>query len=235
MEEKSDSSPLTLADREVHAIIKEILLRTDLSILSEEGRDVPYQERKSWKAFCLIDPLDGTKEFIKRNGEFTVNISLVEEGKPVLGVVYAPAVGELYYASKFAEPRKATVREDGFLSAPTTLRPDVTVSGRDYTVIVASRSHMSEETKAFMKDLSRKGKVGIISKGSSLKLCLVAEGKADVYPRFGPTMEWDTAAGQAIVGFSGGKVVVLNGRPLSYNKKDLGNPHFLAVRKCYEL
>jgi 3'(2'), 5'-bisphosphate nucleotidase len=233
--EKADASPLTLADRRAHQVIKELLSVFNLPILSEEGKAIPYQERKNWEIFWIVDPLDGTKEFIKRNGEFTVNIALVKGNRPILGVVYAPALGELYYASETSGSVKVHVKDDGTLGEPEVLNPERTAADRDYIVVVASRSHMSEETKAFIEKISSKKEVKTVSKGSSLKLCLVAEGEADVYPRFAPTMEWDTAAGQAVVEFSGGKVLDTEGNPLRYNKENLLNPYFIALRKGYEL
>ena len=233
--EKADASPLTLADKRAHQVIKEFLSEYGLPILSEEGKAISYRERKSWETFWMVDPLDGTKEFIKRNGEFTVNIALIKGNKPILGVVYAPALGELYYASASSGSVKVKVEDDGALGEPEVLNPERTAAGRDYIVVVASRSHMSEEMKEFIEKISSKKEVKTVSKGSSLKLCLVAEGKADVYPRFAPTMEWDTAAGQAVVEFSGGKVLDTEGSPLRYNKENLLNPYFIALRKGYEL
>ncbi|WP_456456366.1 3'(2'),5'-bisphosphate nucleotidase CysQ [Thermovibrio sp.] len=234
---KSDKSPLTLADKKSHQVIKGVLSESGLPILSEEGRDIPYEERKNWETFWVVDPLDGTKEFIKGNGEFTVNIALVKERRPILGVVYAPVLRELYYASEDVAATKLYVNYNGVLGKPEVLNPETTAANRDYTVVVASRSHMSEETKAFIEEVISKSdkEVKTVSKGSSLKFCLVAEGKADVYPRFAPTMEWDTAAGQAIVEFSGGGIFDIERKPLEYNKECLVNPYFLAFRKGYEL
>jgi len=233
--EKADSSPLTLADRQSHCVIKEILSQCGLPILSEEGKEIPYSERSKWELFWMVDPLDGTKEFIKRNGEFTVNIALIKENRPILGVVYAPVLGELYCASETTGSLKFCVEDSNLLGEPKILNPEKAASNRDYIVVVASRSHMSEETKAFIEKISSGREVRTVSKGSSLKLCLVAEGKADVYPRFAPTMEWDTAAGQAVVEFSGGKVIDTKGNSLRYNKENLLNPYFVALRKGYGL
>ncbi len=233
---KADKSPLTLADKKSHQAIKEFLSESGLPILSEEGKNIPYEERKDWETFWVVDPLDGTKEFIKGNGEFTVNIALIKKGRPVLGVVYAPVLRELYYASKDVATAKLYVKHNEVLGKPEVLNPEMTAANRDYLVVVASRSHMSEETKAFIEEVVSKSDKGVktVSKGSSLKFCLVAEGKADIYPRFAPTMEWDTAAGQAIVEFSGGKVLNIERKPLEYNKECLINPYFLAFRKGYE-
>jgi len=234
VEVKKDESPLTIADKKAHGVIKEILFSTDLPILSEEGKEIPYEERRNWELFWLVDPLDGTKEFIKRNGEFTVNIALIQEGIPILGVVYAPVLKEVYYALKGKGAFKAIVRE-GILFQEEVLCPEMSAKEGDSIVVVASRSHMSSETEEFIRKAVGNRPVEVVSRGSSLKLCLVAEGKADFYPRLAPTMEWDTAAGQAVVEISGGRVFDLSGNPLRYNKPDLLNPYFVAVRKGYEL
>ncbi|OMH40715.1 3'(2'),5'-bisphosphate nucleotidase CysQ [Desulfurobacterium indicum] len=246
VEEKADKSPLTEADKLSHKIITSHL--PDYPILSEEGKEIPYEERSGWQRFWLIDPLDGTKEFIKRNGEFTVNIALVENGKPVLGVVYAPVVKTLYFASTEVGAFKVENGDFSFLKEATSpekfweeiekIAVKLPISKeREEVVVVASRSHRNSETEAFIKDLEEKfGKVKTVSKGSSLKLCLVAEGVADVYPRIAPTMEWDTAAGQAVVEVAGGRVVNYEtGRPLVYNKRDLLNPYFIVFRKGFVL
>ncbi|WP_028783978.1 3'(2'),5'-bisphosphate nucleotidase CysQ [Thalassobacillus devorans] len=232
VEYKEDESPLTLADQRSHEIIKEVLQTNypDIPILSEEGKHLPYEERKQWKEFWLVDPIDGTKEFIKKNGEFTVNIALIRDGKPVMGVVYAPALDELYTAVEGKGAFKATKA----LEAEVNKANKLPLQDSDSTIarVVASRSHMSEETKEFIKELEKEyDKVETISAGSSLKLCLIAEGKADYYPRYAPTMEWDTGAGQAIVELSGGTVnVAEEQKPLVYNKEVLKNPWFLARR-----
>ncbi|WP_457569704.1 3'(2'),5'-bisphosphate nucleotidase CysQ [Desulfurobacterium sp.] len=246
VEEKADKSPLTEADKLSHKIITSHL--PDYPILSEEGKEIPYEERSGWKRFWLIDPLDGTKEFIKRNGEFTVNIALVESGKPVLGVVYAPVVKTLYFGSKETGAFKVENGDFSFLEEITSPEKfwkeieKVAVKlpvGKESEeiVVVASRSHRNPETEAFIKKLEEKfGKVKTVSKGSSLKLCLVAEGAADVYPRIAPTMEWDTAAGQAVVEAAGGRVINYEtGEPLIYNKRDLLNPYFIVFRKGFVL
>jgi len=246
VKEKEDKSPLTEADLRSQKTILSFLSKTNFPILSEEGKDIPYFERKNWKSFWLVDHLDGTKEFIKRNGEFTVNIALIENGIPVLGVVYAPAIGELYFALKglgaykieslkISEIEKEDIDLKTILNNSQTLCPS-SLNQSEVTV-VASRSHMSKETEEFIKRLEEKhSTVKTVSKGSSLKLCLVAEGKVDIYPRFAPTMEWDTAAGQAVVEISGGKVVNAKTKaPLRYNKENLLNPYFVATRKGYEL
>lgn len=219
IEAKSDHSPLTKADKASHQAIVEILDKTNLPILSEEGKEIPYEERKDWEYFWMIDPLDGTKEFIKKNGEFTVNIALIHQQKAILGVVLVPVSNKIYYS---ISGRGAFV-EDGSKKQIEVNKTNKEQSG---IKVVASRSHLNEETEHFMQGLN---KPEIVSMGSSLKLLAVAEGTADLYPRYAPTMEWDTAAAQAIVEESGGTVCVKNQQiSVSYNKKDLLNPHFLV-------
>jgi 3'(2'), 5'-bisphosphate nucleotidase len=220
-EAKGDNSPLTLADRKSHEVIESILKKTNLPILSEEGTNITYSERKGWEYFWLVDPLDGTKEFLKRNDEFTVNIALIHKGIPILGVVSVPVSGDTYYASK---DEGAFIKRNGAVTQlPGRVPVDLSASGLR---VVASRSHMSEETRSFVDKL--KNPV-LVSKGSSLKFTLLAEGAADIYPRFGPTMEWDTAAAHAIVNAVGLKVLRegMNDE-LVYNKENLLNPFFLV-------
>ena len=214
IERKADNSPLTLADKAAHNCIVRHLEPTGIPILSEEGAHLPYEERKAWKRLWVVDPLDGTKEFIKKNGEFTVNIALVEDGSPVLGVIYVPVKDVLY---------------SGVVGRPCSLP---LAPKHDAFVIVASRSHLTPETEEYIEQMRREhGEVQLISSGSSLKICLVAEGTADVYPRFAPTMEWDTAAGDAIARAAGRKVVdARTGQPLTYNKPDLHNPWFIVKK-----
>lgn len=226
VEFKADSSPLTTADRLSHDIITKGLRKSygGIPILSEEQKEVPYEDRKNWEWFWLVDPLDGTKEFIKKNGEFTINIALVHNGAPVLGVIYAPVKGELFYAAKGDGAFKTTS-----LGAKTQLKIKNNEKRGD-VIIVVSRSHGSQELQDYV-DLFRKRCPGLqeVSIGSSLKFCLVAEGRAHVYPRLGPTMEWDTAAGQIIVEEAGGKVTdVKTKSALRYNKITLLNNHFIA-------
>jgi 3'(2'), 5'-bisphosphate nucleotidase len=220
-EAKGDNSPLTQADRKAHAVIDVILEATHLPILSEEGKSIPYAERKDWEYFWMVDPLDGTKEFIKRNGEFTVNIALVHRGKPILGVVAVPVTGEIFYAS---EGKGAFVKRNGQVEAlPKRKAWELSQKGLR---VVASRSHMNDETQQFIDQLTEPT---LVSKGSSLKFMLLAEGKADVYPRYAPTMEWDTAAAHAIVNEAGLKVYQHgSGTELTYNKENLLNPYFLV-------
>ena len=237
IETKYDNSPLTRADRASHNIIVETLARTGIPILSEEGLGIAYAERCRWERFWLVDPLDGTKEFIKRNGEFTVNIALIEGNAPVLGVVLAPVPDTLYFATKGLGAWKleqcslrAGLSVDALLAASTRL-PVAGADPRPHT-IVGSRSHPSPEFAAFVEErMKTHSQVDVRSIGSSLKICLVAEGSADVYPRLGPTMEWDTAAGQAVAVHAGCRVNRHDtGGPLHYNKSSLLNPFFIVER-----
>ena len=228
IEEKSDKSPLTRADRAAHKCIVRHLSETGIPILSEEGAHLPYEERKEWHRLWVVDPLDGTKEFIKKNDEFTVNIALVEDGSPVLGVIHVPVTGMIYFGIVGMGAWKGTSNPSG---REKKVLPIEEEAGKEsvYT-IVASRSHMNPETEQYISQMRKLHKaVQLISSGSSLKICLVAEGKADVYPRFAPTMEWDTAAGDAIIRASGKKIInAETGQPLTYNKPDLHNPWFIV-------
>ena len=220
---KQDNSPLTLADIQANEVIESGLnrLSVNLPILSEEGKDILYEERKHWEYFWLVDPLDGTKEFVKKNDEFTVNIALIHKDIPVLGVVYAPAFDVCYWAKK----------DEGAFKDGQRL-PLKTEGQRDTYNIVVSRSHMSDETIAFIDTIDTNKEKKLISIGSSLKICLVAEGEADIYPRLGPTMEWDTGAAHAIVCESG---LTLNRYSNSvynkhlYNKNKLSNDWFVVL------
>lgn len=224
---KDDNSPLTEADRRSNEVIIAALEERypDIPVISEETRTLPYAERKNWDRFWLVDPLDGTKEFVKRNGEFTVNIALVENGEPVAGVVFQPVVDRLYWA---ARGQGAWLSVDG--GDPQKLSGGPHYTEADSVVVVASRSHMSDEVKVFVAGLEAEGKaVEFHSSGSSLKLCLVAEGAAHVYPRLGPTMEWDTGAADAVAREAGKQVLNWETRqPLQYNKEDLLNPWFIV-------
>jgi len=214
---KSDDSPLTRADTVSQRVLAVLDGDLGLPLLSEEGRIPSYQERKAWSAHWLVDPLDGTKEFIHRNGEFTVNIALIQDHRPVFGVVHVPVTGVTYVGGK----DHPSVRIDGKGEQPIHVS-----SPHDGPIhVVASHSHMDPATVAYIDAL---GSHATVAAGSSLKFCLVAEGSADVYPRFGPTMEWDTAAGQAVVEGAGG-LVLSDGRPLQYNREDLLNPPFLVA------
>lgn len=219
IEAKSDDSPLTRADKASHNVIVSFLEKTNLPMLSEEGSTVPFEERKNWEYFWMIDPLDGTKEFIKKNGEFTVNIALIHKDEVVAGVVYTPVVKDLYWA----------VRGEGSFKNGSEIAVNEFGSEDANLKVVASRSHLNEETEDFLNKLNSPE---IVSKGSSLKLLMVAEGKADLYPRYAPTMEWDTAAAQIIVEEAGGTVVQKDSdRKVVYNKENLLNPYFLVSGK----
>ena len=227
MELKGDNSPLTMADKRAHQAIVKHLEPTGLPILSEEGKDIPYEERKHWDRFWMVDPLDGTKEFIKRNDEFTVNIALIEDQKPILGVLAVPVKGVVYYAAKGLGVYKKDSVTSCKLRVPDKNQP-VTRNLKPETRIVASRSHMNKETEDFILKL---GKTEVVSAGSSLKFMLLAEGKADIYPRFGPTMEWDTAAAHGILKELGFRVHKTDSdEELVYNKIDLLNPYFIAAK-----
>ena len=218
---KEDSSPLTKADTlSNHIIFKRLkALTPDIPILSEESSNIPYHERSKWNQYWLIDPLDGTKEFIKRNGEFTVNIALIDNHKPIFGVIYAPVLNQTFWGSN----------NNGSFKMEGDKKPKrITVSSdnKEAIRIVSSRSHLSNELVSFQKNFKNTKTQSI---GSSLKFCLVASGKADIYPRLGPTSEWDTAAGHAIARFAGGVVMTMKKEELSYNQKEsLLNPHFFV-------
>jgi 3'(2'), 5'-bisphosphate nucleotidase len=219
---KEDHSPLTQADLAANNII--CLGLNDLGlgwpVLTEESAKIPFEERKHWQRFWLVDPLDGTKEFVKRNGEFTVNIALIENGVPILGVVYAPALDVCYYGAK----GEGAFMQRGILPAQAIAVKSAEL-GKPIKV-VASRSHSDARTQALLNKLSN---YDCISMGSSLKLCLVAEGAAHFYPRLGPTMEWDTAAAHAVVIAAGGAVQDREGKELVYNKPDMHNPEFFVL------
>ncbi len=224
---KPDSSPLTRADLTAHKIIAEDLAAAfpDLPMLSEESEQVSWETRQDWTRYWLVDPLDGTLEFIKRNGEFTVNIALIARGVPVLGVVYAPAMDKMYWGYDSIAWCKSA---NGAARAIQVIQKGEDVS--EFRV-VASRSHRSLELEHFREALPPHECVAM---GSSLKFCLVAEGTAHLYPRIGPTMEWDTAAADAIVRAAGGTVTTLHGEPLVYNKPELLNPYFLVKSRAVD-
>jgi 3'(2'), 5'-bisphosphate nucleotidase len=224
VQSKADDSPLTAADLAAHRIIVAALedLAPDIPVLSEESDHISFAERSSWDRYFLVDPLDGTKEFINRNGEFTVNIALIDAHKPILGAVYVPVQDKLYLGDVEAgEARRIEAGE----SERIQVRP-VTNNG---VTVVASRRHGGDTLQSLMKSLESRFEVATESVGSSLKFCLIAEGKADLYPRFAPTSEWDTGAAQALVVAAGGQVVNLSFEPLDYNaKENILNPHFLV-------
>ncbi|MFS4491349.1 3'(2'),5'-bisphosphate nucleotidase CysQ [Maribacter sp. 2308TA10-17] len=231
---KGDDSPLTMADSAANAKIIEILEQTTIPIISEENKQLDFSIRKEWATCWIVDPLDGTKEFIKRNGEFTVNIALCKSGIPVFGVIYVPVTRELYYADVTEKKAFKSVLDEN-QNIPQELCKGTDrilhmTKSKSKARVVGSRSHMNQETTNFIDDLKKKyEEVEIVSKGSSLKFCLVAEGKADVYPRFAPTMEWDTAAGHAICSAVGLKVISQDTQEeVNYNKENLLNPYFLV-------
>jgi 3'(2'), 5'-bisphosphate nucleotidase len=232
---KEDSSPLTQADRDSHRVLAQALAPAGLPLLSEEGRDIPYAERRGWGDFWLVDPLDGTQEFVKKNGEFTVNVALVRQGRPVLGVVYAPALEALYFAAdgqgafRAGDPADGAGDWEALVSCSRRLSLPGFPSEGGALKVVASRSHLSKETQDLLGKWGKRYQLELVSAGSSLKFCLVAAGEAHLYPRFAPTMEWDTAAGQALVEQAGGIVLSRESRKaLAYNKPDLLNPWFTA-------
>lgn len=249
VEYKEDRSPLTLADRRSHDIIVGRLNATGIPILSEEGKDIPHAQRSHWRRLWIVDPLDGTKEFVKRLGEFTINIALVEDGRPTLGAIFVPVKNVLYFGrvedGSFRLDDSAAIAtlaaEPGPGDAPAVLQRlrahsqklPVDVEAHTPYIIVGSRSHATPELHAYVdRKRSELGDVSFVSAGSSLKYCLVAEGRADVYPRLGPTMEWDTAAGQVIAEAAGARVARHDtGEPLLYNKEDLLNPWHVVTRK----
>jgi len=221
VEEKGDHSPLTKADQLAHETIVEKLKETELPILSEEGAKIPYEERKEWEYFWMVDPLDGTKEFIKKNGEFTVNIALIHNQKPILGVVYAPVLDKLYFGGEGIGAFKSE-------NMDPQVELKIIENENGAKRIVASRSHLNEETKKYIEQYTD---AETVSMGSSLKFMLIADSEADIYPRFAPTMEWDTAAANAVL--RGLNIEVINmddNMPLRYNKENLLNPHFKVSR-----
>ncbi|WP_299061898.1 3'(2'),5'-bisphosphate nucleotidase CysQ [uncultured Polaribacter sp.] len=235
VELKGDKSPLTQADKDANDIINSFLISTGIPIISEENKQINYGIRKDWDICWIVDPVDGTKEFIKRNGEFTVNIALVSNCKPVFGVIYVPATKIIYFADVEKKKAYKSALDSHNVDVEIVLDLAKAIHPKDVSnnvQVVGSRSHMSKETLSFIESLQLKGKeVEIVSKGSSLKFCLVAEGNADVYPRFAPTMEWDTAAGQAICNAVGIDVISKEtNNSLLYNKENLLNPWFLVSK-----
>lgn len=233
---KSDNSPLTIADRNANLIIDSLLKTTNIPIISEETNQIDYSIRSCWDTCWIVDPLDGTKEFIKRNGEFTVNIALVKKNTPVLGVIYVPFSKTLYYANVTAKKAyKINLKyheysKELFGSDKDEIYP--TKGMYNQIKVIGSRSHKSLETDNFIDKLKQEGaQVELVSVGSSLKFCRVAEGNAEIYPRFAPTMEWDTAAGHAICNAVGLKVMKVDGsEELQYNKENLLNPYFIVKK-----
>lgn len=232
LETKPDNSPLTVADKRSNELINSYLRSSGIPIISEENEEISYEERKRWNKCWIVDPLDGTKEFINRNGEFTVNIALVYKGEPKLGVIFAPALGLLYFAvieerkayKKILSPKEKSLKE--IMNGAVEIYP---LKGGDELYVVGSRSHMNKDTVQFVENLKKVSKVQLVPRGSSLKFCLVAEGEAHYYPRFGPTMEWDTAAGQAICEAVGVSCKFhSSGKSITYNRESLRNGNFFV-------
>ncbi len=225
VEYKQDESPLTAADKGAHEVIVQALARLtpDIPVLSEESSPEVMAARLGWSRYWLVDPLDGTKEFVSRNGEFTVNIALIEQGTPRWGLVYAPVLDKLWYGGKGIG---AWCVADGRHEAIQTRPHD---AGQVWRV-VGSRNHLSEETLEYLARFGEleRGEIELVSMGSSLKFCIIAEGEAELYPRLAPTCEWDTGAAQAVLEGAGGSVTQLDGSPLCYNKPDILNPWFVA-------
>jgi len=234
-EKKADNSPITIADKNAHNKIISFLEKTNIPILSEEGVHLDYEERKKWNYFWLVDPLDGTKEFIKRNGEFTVNIALIKNDTPIASVIYVPVIEVLYFAD--IEEGAYKIKIASSLSnfnfdelVKLSKKLPLAKEKRLYKV-VGSRSHLNEKTKNYIEELKKKHPdLEMMAVGSSLKLCMIAEGKADIYPRFGPTMEWDIASGHAIVVASGASIKKVDGTNVVYNKEDLLSPYFIVEK-----
>ncbi len=243
-EQKADKSPLTEADKRAHEAIVRTLGSTGLPVLSEEGKTLEVAERQAWQHYWLVDPLDGTKEFIKRNGEFTVNIALMERdgipagplgaARPIAGVLYVPVKDILYFAweggGAYRQTAAATRAVGSTYERSSQAERLPVTQQRPAFTIVASRSHQSPETEAFIQRMEKEhGNIALASMGSALKICLVAEGAADVYPRYAPTMEWDTAAGHAIANEAGRELVdITTGAPMRYNKNELVNNWFIV-------
>src|SRR5690625_1288446 len=222
IEKKEDESPITRADIIAHQIIFDNLKTTPFPILSEEGREIPFEERKNWETLWVVDPIDGTKEFIKKNDEFTVNIALIHQNQPVLGVVYAPALEKLYFGGV---PLGAYLQKQNQSPQRLEIIERVAAPIR----IATSRSHLNKKTKEFIESFEEETRT--IAVGSSLKFMLLAENKIDLYPRFGPCMEWDTAAAHAVLkGLNVEIISMEDQRPLRYNKEDLYNPHFIVEK-----
>ena len=220
VEYKQDESPLTAADQGAHEVIVQALARLapDIPVLSEESDAETMQARLGWSRYWLVDPLDGTKEFVSRNGEFTVNIALIDHGRPVWGLVYAPVLDRLWYGGKgIGAWRVADGKHEAIQTRPHE-------AGQAWRV-VGSRNHLSQETLDYLAPF---GEIELVSMGSSLKFCIIAEGGAELYPRLAPTCEWDTAAAQAVLEGAGGSVTQLDGTALAYNKPNILNPWFVA-------
>lgn len=236
VETKSDKTPLTLADKKSNDVIVNGLMELfpELPLLSEESKKTAYHERKGWEYLWLIDPLDGTKEFIKKNGEFSINLALIKDGKPIFGILYLPVLGLFYYAGKGYGAYK--IEKNGKTISLKPKKYNKNDVDRNIRVIF-SKSHYNQETRDYVDRIRKQYyNTEMISVGSAMKLAYLAEGKADIYPRLAPTMEWDIAAGQVILEESGGKVLDFNRKsPLIYNKEDLRNPWFVAFKNSIQL
>lgn len=232
VEFKADDSPLTEADQKANRVIMKYLNTTDHPIISEENKQIDYEVRKNWNSCWIVDPLDGTKEFVKKNGEFTVNIALVENQLSYLGVIYVPATKVLYYADASTQLAKKVQLEKAVFDLVFIQQNATAIQPKEdtkYLRIVGSRSHMNEDTTTFINSQKTNKEIEVVSKGSSLKFCLVADGDADIYPRFAPTMEWDTAAGQAICKAVGLQVIdQKTGKEMLYNRENLLNNYFMV-------
>lgn len=231
---KDDNTPLTQADLRSNSIILKHLHSSELPIISEETNIAPYSVRKKWDYFWLIDPLDGTKEFVKRNGEFTINIALIYKQKAILGVIYLPAFKILYFSAKGYGSYKLVLNGSERILKEELLFKALKLplnTSNDKLIVTLSRSHFQKENINYIEKINKNKPVDVIRKGSSLKFCMVAEGVADIYPRIGRTMEWDTGAGSAIAEESGAKVIsMITHLPLIYNKENLANPDFIVYR-----
>lgn len=235
IEKKQDNSPVTIADKKANTIITKILNKSDINILSEEGKYEDYSTRSHWNYFWLVDPLDGTKEFLKKNDEFTVNIALIKENAPIFGLIYIPVLKTLYFSYDnkpfkiiLSNPKKALdLNMDDLIKQASIISPK---KKKEVYTIIASRSHQTDELKDYIIQKEKEiGDTKLISFGSSIKFCKMAEGEADIYPRIGYTMEWDTGAGHSICKAAGLKVCnYYNGRELIYNKENLRNPYFIV-------
>ncbi|MBN2175258.1 MAG: 3'(2'),5'-bisphosphate nucleotidase CysQ [Bacteroidales bacterium] len=237
IEFKDDSSPLTTADKKSNEVLLSYLKKTGIPVLSEEGKSIPFQERKLWKKFWLVDPLDGTREFIKKNGEFTVNIAFIQDNRSIAGVIYIPVKDVLYFGSEQTGSIKfeGISKREIFPDLKTIIDEGIklpNISRKSIYTVVGSKSHMNAETKAYIDQLKLKyGNINFLSRGSSLKICMVAEGGADEYPRFAPTMEWDIAAGDAIATYAEASIINANtNTELTYNSETLVNPSFIVKR-----
>ena len=232
---KNDQSPVTVADIESNKIIQDVLKEYKLPFLSEESDLIPFDIRKAWEYYWLIDPIDGTKEFINRNDEFTINIALIKKNQPVIGVVYSPMTSELYFGSSIGFSKKIyiNISEINDLNVEELISDGIKLpleKKRDNYIVLTSRSHLNPKTLNYIDFLKMNNpNFEIVKMGSSLKICKIAADEADIYPRFGPTKEWDTAAAHAVLKYSGGNILKEDGNELIYNKPNVINPNFTAL------